>query len=360
MVDIPLRVSAAPAFSNRKENPYQWLLYRQLQSLGVEIDEFRLAHLLEGRHDVFHIHWVEQYAISKRNLRTALFRAASLLTAVDVGRRRGTRVVWTVHNLLPHERFHPQLQRWVLGAFARRVDATIHMSETARAAALAAYPILRCAPAVVIPHGHYRDVYPHEASAAEARARLAVSPSARVLLYFGQIRQYKNVPELLRAFSGLADQDVVLLVAGEPRTAELGPAIETLAANDARVRTSLRWIDDDQVQYYLKAASLVVLPYKEVLNSGAAHLALSFDRPVLVPDQGSLPDLQQQVGPEWVHLYRGPLTADHLQAGLDWALAPRVAKARPPLIEWTEAAADTLRLYQEVLGRRRLNRKPGC
>lgn len=350
MVGIPLRVSAAPAFKNRKGNPHQWLLYRQLQSLGVEIDEFRLAHLWAGQHDIVHIHWAEQYAISKRNLRAALFNAASFLTAVDVGRRRGTRVVWTVHNILPHEQFHPRLQRWVLGAFARRVDATIHMSEAARTAAIAAYPILRRALAVVIPHGHYRDVYPHEASAAEARARLAVSPSARVLLYLGQIRRYKNVPELVRAFGELADQEAVLLVAGDPRPIELGAVIQTLAANDARVRPSLRWIDDDQVQYYLRAANLVVLPYREVLNSGTAHLALSFDRPVLVPDQGSLPELQQRVGPEWVRLYRGPLTGDNLQAALDWALAPRASNARPPLIEWIEAATATLGLYQRVLG----------
>jgi glycosyltransferase involved in cell wall biosynthesis len=328
--------------------------------LGVEIDEFRLAHLWAGRYDIIHVHWAEQYALSKRNLRAALFNAASFLTAVDVGRRRGTHVVWTVHNILPHEEFHPRLQRWVMNAFARRVDATIHLSEAARSAALAAYPILHRTPAVVIPHGHYRDVYPDEASAAEARSRLGLSPSVPVLLYFGQIRRYKNVPELLQAFSGLANRDAVLLIAGDPVTSELRSVIESLAANDVRVRLSLRWIEDDQVQYYLRAASLVVLPYREVLNSGAAHLALSFDRPVLVPDQGSLPDLQQQVGPKWVHLYHGPLTVDHLQAALDSAVSPRVASARPPLIGWTEAAVATLHLYQDVLGRPGLSRKQGC
>jgi len=56
----------------------------------------------------------------------------------------------------------------------------------------------------------------------------------------------------------------------------------------------------------------VVLPYQNILNSGAAIHALSRNRPILAPFVGSLPELQRDVGPEWVQLYHGELEPAHL------------------------------------------------
>src|SRR3546814_10110494 len=55
-------------------------------------------------------------------------------------------------------------------------------------------------------------------------------------------------------------------------------------------------------------ADAVVLPYRDIVNSGSALLALSRFRPVIAPRLGSLIELQGQVGEDWLWLYDGPLT----------------------------------------------------
>jgi beta-1,4-mannosyltransferase len=60
------------------------------------------------------------------------------------------------------------------------------------------------------------------------------------------------------------------------------------------VRTHLRFVPDADVQRFLKAADFVVLPYRDVLTSGGALLALSFGRPLVVPRRGCLAELERE------------------------------------------------------------------
>ena len=66
-----------------------------------------------------------------------------------------------------------------------------------------------------------------------------------------------------------------------------------------------------------------MLPYRQVTNSGSAVLALSARRPILGPRMGSLPEVQQLVGEDWVRLYEGSLSHTHLAEAIGWAAAPR-------------------------------------
>ena len=72
----------------------------------------------------------------------------------------------------------------------------------------------------------------------------------------------------------------------------------------------LRYISDEETQIYLRASDLVVLPYRDILNSGSALLALSFDRPVWLPEGNLADDLRDVVGEAWV--YSGELTPNNL------------------------------------------------
>jgi beta-1,4-mannosyltransferase len=120
-------------------------------------------------------------------------------------------------------------------------------------------------------------------------------------------------------------------------------------------------IPEDEMQLFLNAADLVVLPYRDVLNSGAALLALSFNTPVLTPDAGALPELREQVGPAWVKLYRETLTAEVLDTGLQWAIGtPRPATAPLEFADWSEVAQATIAAYRGVLaGRNPRDKQPG-
>jgi beta-1,4-mannosyltransferase len=165
-----LRVLAQPAFRNRVENPYTTLLYTHLLTRGVHADEFSWRRALLGRYDIWHLHWPESYP-NKRAGGRAIRQSVGLLALLWWARARGTRVVWTVHNLAAHEQIHPRLHRWFLTVFLRLIDGFVSLSATGDELARRRMPQLRRVAGFVIPHGHYRECYTNRLSRSEARER---------------------------------------------------------------------------------------------------------------------------------------------------------------------------------------------
>ena len=93
----------------------------------------------------------------------------------------------------------------------------------------------------------------------------------------------------------------ISLIAGKFLTDEYRAGIEALIAKrPERIHLHGRFIPDDEMQLFLNAGDCMVLPYSEILTSGAAMLALSFGLPVIAPLIGSLPEL---ISPECGMLY---------------------------------------------------------
>jgi beta-1,4-mannosyltransferase len=342
-----VRVLAWPGFGARRTNAYTWLLYSHLTALGVRVRDFSIARALLGGYDILHVHWPEK-ALTAGSWMGTVAGALAALVVFTVAHLYGARIVWTAHNLSPHESRHHRLERWFWRAFVARVDAVIHLSHASRAAVEACYPVLAVRPSVVMPHGHFRGAYPDTSSRQDARASLGIPDGARVVSFVGTVRWYKNVPHLIRTFRALPGHvgDVILLVAGAPRTPALAREIRTARGGDPRVRLTLAHIPDDDLQRYLRAADLVVLPFMEITNSGSALLALSFDRPVLVPELGAMAELRKLAGVDWVRTYQGELTPDILAGALHWA-SGRQAARRPNLdpLDWWPIARQTLAAY---------------
>ncbi len=64
-----------------------------------------------------------------------------------------------------------------------------------------------------------------------------------------------------------------------------------MAKDDARISFHVKFIPDNEIQIFLNAANVVVLPFARILTSGTANLAMSFRRPIIVPKTGCLPEL---------------------------------------------------------------------
>lgn len=314
----PVKILAWPRTS--ATSTYFDIIYDRLDPGRFQVDDFTLSRALRGRYDVLHVHFPDK-AVYFRSLRKTLPRLMAIRSIIALMKRRGTRLVWTVHNLRSHERAHPRLEAWYNRFFTRAVDHYICLSESTRAPLLDEYPALAGTAGSVVPHPHHRGSYPNTVGRAEARAAIGLAGDDRVVLFIGQVRAYKNVPHLVRAFRELPDPALRLVVAGQPNDDGLRAEIEALAAGDPRIRLHLGFVPDDRMQHFLNAADLVALPYRDILNSGAAILALSFGRPVLVPRRGAMGDLASLVGGDWVRLFDGELDAGDLAAAIDWATA---------------------------------------
>jgi glycosyltransferase involved in cell wall biosynthesis len=233
----------------------------------------------------------------------------------------------------------------------RRVNGMLHPSAASQAAVEAAYPLAAELPHAIVHMGHFRGSYPDRVSREEARAKFGLSDGAAVMTFIGLLRPYKNVPHLVRTVRALPqERNAVLLVGGRPLDPTLAPEVEKAAGGDPRVRLALRRVPDEEVQHYLRAADLVVLPFTDITNSVSALLALSFDRPVLVPRLGAMGELQALIGPDWVRTYDGDLTTALLDEALAWARRPRPARADLSPLEWGAIAEQTLAFYR-ALGR---------
>ncbi|HET6908588.1 MAG TPA: glycosyltransferase family 4 protein [Mycobacteriales bacterium] len=339
-----VHVAAFPAFANPTGNRYNALLSAALQRLDVTVDEWS-PRLWPPRFDIVHVHWPD-VPLNIRPPTHAAVRTVQTLESLALSKARGARIVWTAHNVRSHVQRRPRAERRYTAAFDHLVDGWIALSDSSAALVTAAHPALANTPFVVTPHGHYRGAYPDTLTRAAARDHLGLDAHHRVALLLGLIRRYKGADRLIEVFGELTEANFRLLVAGRCDEPDLARQLQRAASDDPRVTLRLESVADDDLQLWLRAADVAVLPYRAVLNSGSALLALTYDVPVLAPGVGSLVELAADV-PEWVHLYAGDLTPADLRA----ALQRPAPSGQPDLhrYDWDSVARQTLEFYQRLV-----------
>jgi beta-1,4-mannosyltransferase len=358
-----MRILAWPAYSNRKSNPYQARLYSEISRDHLVRDiHFRLRDLpavLFQRFDILHVHWLERVlwgrSASRIPARVLCFVAFTWLL-----RRKGTRLVWTVHDPEPHsmaenDRLSRGLLRFLWPRYERfalaSIDGLILLSPSHVPEVVKRYPRFSSLPHTVVPHSHYRDLYDRSVPRTEARRRIGLDGDQFNVTFIGKIRPYKNVEGLIASFREFPDADARLHIAGEPDSETYAASLQSHASADQRTRLVLEFVPDDDLQLYLHAADVVVLPFSNATNSGSVLLVLSFDCPVAVPDIPVFRELRQIVGPDWIYLFDGPLTSGELGRIRSWVTAVERPKS-PPLerLDWSRAASQTVAFYERLRG----------
>jgi glycosyltransferase involved in cell wall biosynthesis len=132
-------------------------------------------------------------------------------------------------------------------------------------------------------------------TAVEAKRRLGLGEDEKAILFFGRIRPYKGIELLLDSFRILVTDEQAkyrLIIAGEPKKGSeqyLDEIQYSINRNfdQEQVIQKIQFIPDDEMELYLKAADILVLPYKEIFQSGILFLAYSFGLPVVATDVGS-------------------------------------------------------------------------
>ena len=331
--DSAVRVLQSVQEPNRMTNPYVVQLVRAVRAAGAEVDYFSWRKGLVGRYDVLHVHWPE--IMIRRAGRPARL-AAQLRFAALLARLRLTRtpMVRTVHNVDSHER-GSRWERALLRYCDRLTSYWVLLNPHTR--------LPGTGPSEVIPHGHYADWYADHPT---------VLPVPGRVLTFGLLRPFKGTDTLLDAIRAIPDRELSLRVVGRPVVPEMRVLVESATASDPRVTAVLDYVDDAALAAEIGAAQLVVLPYRQLLNSGALLLALSLRRPVLVPDNLSTADLAAEVGPGWVLGYEGELTAETVTKAL--AATRELPAAGPDLSrrEWVLIGADYVAAYRRAIAGR--------
>jgi len=149
----------------------------------------------------------------------------------------------------------------------------------------------------VIPFG-INNAVPHTPlTSSEAKTRLGIGQAERAILFFGRITPYKGLEYLVRAFSQLLVQssNYRLIIAGRPDndSKDYCQSIQELIVRQEvgkRVSLRIEFVPDSDTELYFKAADVLVLPYRQIYQSGVLFLAYSFGLPVIATNVGGLPD----------------------------------------------------------------------
>ncbi|ELY77130.1 group 1 glycosyl transferase [Natrinema gari JCM 14663] len=244
--------------------------------------------------DIVHIHWLEGLYKGSSKYETLI---KSLLLPIDLllAQLLGIPIVWTVHNIKPHDTTYPRLYG-VLGHLFSRVATTIHVhDESTVAEIISSYrlPTSVRQKCEVIPHGNYIENYPNDVGQGEARSQLEVGSDETVYLFLGLIRPYKGVTELIKSFNTLEESNSRLIIAGKPESKEYNEQLTQLVAGDDRIDYRPEFVPGEELQLYFNAADVAVFPFRSVLTSGSVLLALSFGCPAVVPRIGNVGELPQ-------------------------------------------------------------------
>lgn len=316
-----LRVFACPAWN--APNPYSAMLADALVRADVVVTELENSfRKLPRERGILLFHWPNQFFFVRSLKRT--IRALMILAGLWYGKLfRGQKIVWIAHNLLPHERDGRPFTIGRLLFFAA-LDGIIFLSRSSRDIFIKTYPRLANRPFTVISHGDYR---PRETSPSKLPERV-VGRAVR-LAFVGRVMRYKGPDLLARLVVALPPEQVELIIAGKCGDG-LEEELVQLARTAPNLRLRLAYLSDAEIEQIVDGADAIALPYRDIMNSGSALLALSRNRPVIAPRLGSLVDLLEEVGSDWLWLYDGSLTRESLAEALTW-VATRDRSTSPDL-----------------------------
>jgi beta-1,4-mannosyltransferase len=294
------------------DNAWQRIIYSTFIKAGGDVEILpslgelgamaQRAHSI-GRRPLLHMNWTTPISQAASGLRESMDRVQA---AIDVLRgfvADGGHVVWSIHNVLPHECAYLAPELILCRELASLASTIVVMNPSTSLAVAGLYPL---DPAKVeqIDFPSYVGEYPDTMTRHDARQSFGLRDDDIVCGFVGGVRPYKGLEQLLGAFDLLAHQDVRqrLLIAGRPGPGYSERDLQTVFHPREYLTLALEHVPDDDIQRWMSAADLIVLPYTQSLNASVLLLAASFGRPVALR---RLPEFEHLGDEPWIFWLEG-------------------------------------------------------
>jgi D-inositol-3-phosphate glycosyltransferase len=260
-------------------------IWRKL--LRVAIYYLRLVrYAATARPKIFHILWNNKFLAFDRTLLTLYYKLL------------GKKIVLTAHNVNAGRRdaADTPVNRLTLKTQYRLANHIFVHTDKMKTQIVQEFAV-RERRVTVIPYGINNALPDTGLTPAAAKQRLGIDRATRTILFFGSIAPYKGLEHLVAAFQTIAARggDYRLIIAGRPKKQYeryWGEIASTIGRDSSRERIlqKILYIPDEDTETYFKAADVLVLPYKEIFQSGVLFMGYSFGLPVIASDVGSLRD----------------------------------------------------------------------
>ncbi|GAA3631895.1 hypothetical protein GCM10022200_13560 [Microbacterium awajiense] len=283
-------VTTVLAYPDYPDNPWQRVVYSAFSAAGGRVLPLeRIGELAaaaaavrrDGGRCVLHLNWTAPISQASPSIADSARAVDEAVTAIRAFLADGGRLVWSVHNVLPHELHHFAPEVILCRALAEAAHAIVIMNP-ATPTLMAPLCALDPARTVTIDHPRYLGEFDDTVTRAEARERLGLDPDDVATLFFGLIRPYKGVESVVDAFDRFDDPRRRLLVAGATGPGYSPDEVDRMLHPRPWLTRHRDRVPDDEVQLWFAASDLVVLPYRRGLNMSVLLLAATFGTPSIV------------------------------------------------------------------------------
>lgn len=238
--------------------------------------------LISQKPRVVHFQWLDRKILVDR------------LVLPTMARLFGHTVVLTVHNINAAKRDNRDnaLNRFTLRYLYSTAHLLIVHTPQSKAELMKEFPVKESKIAI-IKHGMNNRVMQRGISRVEARMHFGLKSEEKVVLFFGNIDYYKGLDVLVDSLLLLPEefrQNLKVLIAGNSKYPDYtGPVIEKTKSAELKdsVISRIGYIPDEEVEYYFTAADCIVLPYRNIYQSGVVFMAYTFGLPLLAADVGN-------------------------------------------------------------------------
>lgn len=303
-------------------NPFQALTYKAFAheniiaapvlqpSKFLELQNVSLKPLTK----TLHLHWnswMTQGMVEPERARMLGLGMAGRLRRLQ---KSGFNIMWTVHNVYPHDALHVDVELEIQQYIADTADV-LHVMSEGTIDAMKGITEIDPSKVLVSPHPSYKSAYPDYVTKEDARAALGIHGDEIVFSVFGALKEYKGLGRTLDAFDLLVarhpERRFRVIFAGKSDASSDVEIFLARANSHPRVLVEDSNIPSDKVQYFMRASDIGVVHYARSLNSGAALLYGAFDLPVVA---SSTPTFRSELRAESTVFVEGERAEDLAEA----------------------------------------------
>lgn len=286
MGGIFMKILFAPDYG---DNDYQRCLKIALDRLNVltfpaqkRIFLAVIISFFKTRPHIIHLHWIGTYIFSSNRIFTFI-KCIIFLAEILLCKIFSAKIVWTIHNLYNHEKYHKEIEVFLNRILILISDALVVHSTAQKEKIKSFYGVNAYNKTIVAYQGGYENVYSIKFSRDQACKTLNINSEDINFLFYGNIREYKGLEILLESFK-MSESGRNLLVIGQCFNRAMEEKILHILKNMPNVIFKLKKASIEETCLFFAAADIVVLPYLEIFNSALVPLAISMSKSVIYSD----------------------------------------------------------------------------
>jgi len=345
----------------RQFHPYLVSLYSNIKNKNYNVIACKnRIELIKNLHKakIVHLHWIESWFIGYNTkviflgtfLRSIWFICFILFIKIFPSKK----LVITLHNIQPHRIIYPRFEFLMFKFALTAAHAIIVHNKFSETEIIEKYNINK-EKVYIIPHGTFDGYYGNNISRKKARSLLNIPDDRFTILFFGNISKYKGIEQLLQVMPDILDKEkkIFLLVAGSCVDDRLKKIIFDFSLKyPSNSLVKMNRIPDEEVQVFMNAADVGILPYLQVTTSGALLIFMSFRIPVICSDLIPFKELLKDAGIFYtandandlkkaiLAAFQGKYNLDKLSEEMD-----NISKES----DWATVAERTIEVYDRVL-----------